>query len=162
MKKYSVIIMSAALVASSCTTGAGAGAYAGSSFGSVLGSAIGGIVGGPRGSDVGTIVGMAGGAAMGAAIGNAADKQQHQDQSDDLARRNQRYSAKRLSAIGRITIRIHSPTIHICRILIMVSLQVDPLLLFTNSLTAIISNRPTILTLHRWLTAPILATIVST
>ena len=32
MKKYSVIIMSVALVASSCTTGAGAGAYAGSSF----------------------------------------------------------------------------------------------------------------------------------
>lgn len=90
MKKYSVIIMSVALVASSCTTGAGAGAYAGSSFGSVLGSAIGGIVGGPHGSDVGTIVGMAGGAAMGAVIGNTADKQQHQDQSDDLARRNQR------------------------------------------------------------------------
>lgn len=90
MKKYSVIIMSVALVASSCTTGAGAGAYAGSSFGSVLGSAIGGIVGGPHGSDVGTIVGMAGGAAMGAVIGNAADKQQYQDQSDDLARRNQR------------------------------------------------------------------------
>ncbi len=40
MKKYSVMIMSAALVASSCTTGAGTGAYAGSSLGSVLGSAM--------------------------------------------------------------------------------------------------------------------------
>lgn len=82
MKKYSVMIMSAALVASSCTTGAGAGAYAGSSLGSVLGSAIGGIAGGPRGSDIGTIFGMAGGAVVGAAVGDAANKQHHQDQDD--------------------------------------------------------------------------------
>lgn len=74
--------MSAALVASSCTTGAGAGAYAGSSLGSVLGSAIGGIAGGPRGSDIGTIFGMAGGAVVGAAVGDAATKQHHQDQDD--------------------------------------------------------------------------------
>lgn len=82
MKKYSVMIMSATLVASSCTTGAGAGAYAGSSLGSVLGSAIGGIAGGPRGSDIGTIFGMAGGAVVGAAVGDAATKQHHQDQDD--------------------------------------------------------------------------------
>lgn len=82
MKKYSVMIMSAALVASSCTTGAGTGAYAGSSLGSVLGSAIGGIAGGPRGSDIGTIFGMAGGAVVGAAVGDAATKQHHQDQDD--------------------------------------------------------------------------------
>lgn len=82
--------MSAALLASSCTTGAGAGAYAGSSLGSVLGSAIGGIIGGPHGSDVGTIVGMAGGAAVGGAIGNAAEQQQRREQSEVLARRNQR------------------------------------------------------------------------
>lgn len=82
MKKYSVMIMSAALVASSCTTGAGAGAYAGSSLGSVLGSAIGGIAGGPRGSDIGTIFGMAGGAVVGAAVGDATTKQHHQDQDD--------------------------------------------------------------------------------
>lgn len=82
MKKYSVMIMSAAIVASSCTTGAGAGAYAGSSLGSVLGSAIGGIAGGPRGSDIGTIFGMAGGAVVGAAVGDAANKQHHQDQDD--------------------------------------------------------------------------------
>lgn len=90
MKKYSVMIMSAALVASSCTTGAGTGAYAGSQLGSVLGSAIGGIAGGPRGSDIGTIFGMAGGAVVGAAVGDAATKQHHQDQDDDLAQRNQR------------------------------------------------------------------------
>lgn len=90
MKKYSVMIMSATLVASSCTTGAGAGAYAGSQLGSVLGSAIGGIAGGPRGSDIGTIFGMAGGAVVGAAVGDAATKQHHQDQDDDLAQRNQR------------------------------------------------------------------------
>lgn len=82
MKKCSIMIMSAALVASSCTTGAGAGAYAGSSLGSVLGSAIGGIAGGPRGSDIGTIFGMAGGAVVGAAVGDAATKQHHQDQDD--------------------------------------------------------------------------------
>lgn len=82
MKKCSVMIMSAALVASSCTTGAGTGAYAGSQLGSVLGSAIGGIAGGPRGSDIGTIFGMAGGAVVGAAVGDAATKQHHQDQDD--------------------------------------------------------------------------------
>lgn len=82
MKKCSIMIMSAALVASSCTTGAGAGAYAGSSLGSILGSAIGGIAGGPRGSDIGTIFGMAGGAVVGAAVGDAATKQHHQDQDD--------------------------------------------------------------------------------
>lgn len=76
------MIMSAALVASSCTTGAGTGAYAGSSLGSILGSAIGGIAGGPRGSDIGTIFGMAGGAVVGAAVGDAATKQHHQDQDD--------------------------------------------------------------------------------
>ena len=90
MKKCSIMIMSAALVASSCTTGAGTGAYAGSQLGSVLGSAIGGIAGGPRGSDIGTIFGMAGGAVVGAAVGDAATKQHHQDQDDDLAQRNQR------------------------------------------------------------------------
>lgn len=82
MKKCSVMIMSAALVASSCTTGAGTGAYAGSQLGSVLGSAIGGIAGGPRGSDIGTIFGMAGGAVVGAAVGDATNKQHHQDQDD--------------------------------------------------------------------------------
>lgn len=78
-------MMGAALLVSSCTTGAGAGAYAGSSFGSVLGSAIGGIVGGPHGSDVGTIFGMAGGAVVGGALGDAAEKAQHRSaqQYDD-------------------------------------------------------------------------------
>lgn len=78
-------MMGAALLVSSCTTGAGAGAYAGSSFGSVLGSAIGGIVGGPHGSDVGTIFGMAGGAVGGGALGDAAEKAQRRSaqQYDD-------------------------------------------------------------------------------
>ena len=85
MKKGSVIMMGAALLVSSCTTGAGAGAYAGSSFGSVLGSAIGGIVGGPHGSDVGTIFGMAGGAIVGGVLGDAAEKAQRRSaqQYDD-------------------------------------------------------------------------------
>ena len=78
-------MMGAALLVSSCTTGAGAGAYAGSSLGSVLGSAIGGIVGGPHGSDVGTIFGMAGGAIVGGALGDATEKAQHRSaqQYDD-------------------------------------------------------------------------------
>lgn len=83
-------MMGAALLVSSCTTGAGAGAYAGSSLGSVLGSAIGGIVGGPHGSDVGTIFGMAGGAVVGGALGDAAEKKQAQEQHEVLSRRNQR------------------------------------------------------------------------
>ena len=90
MKKGSVIMMGAALLVSSCTTGAGAGAYAGSSLGSVLGSAIGGIVGGPHGSDVGTIFGIAGGAVVGGALGDAAEKKQAQEQHEVLSRRNQR------------------------------------------------------------------------
>ena len=56
MKKSIVLAMSAALLVSSCATGAGSGAYAGGSLGSILGSAIGGIAGGPRGSDIGTII----------------------------------------------------------------------------------------------------------
>ena len=78
-------MMGAALLVSSCTTGAGAGAYAGSSLGSVLGSAIGGIVGGPHGSDVGTIFGMAGGAIVGGALGDATEKAQRRSaqQYDD-------------------------------------------------------------------------------
>lgn len=83
-------MMGAALLVSSCTTGAGAGAYAGSSLGSVLGSAIGGIVGGPHGSDVGTIFGMAGGAVVGGALGDVAEKKQAQEQHEVLSRRNQR------------------------------------------------------------------------
>lgn len=83
-------MMGAALLVSSCTTGAGAGAYAGSSLGSVLGSAIGGIVGGPHGSDVGTIFGMAGGAIVGGALGDVAEKKQAQEQHEVLSRRNQR------------------------------------------------------------------------
>lgn len=94
-------MMGAALLVSSCTTGAGAGAYAGSSLGSVLGSAIGGIVGGPHGSDVGTIFGMAGGAVVGGALGDAAEKKQAQEQHEVLSRRNQhiqREKAQRRSA----------------------------------------------------------------
>lgn len=90
MKKYSVVLVSAAMLVSSCTTGVGTGAYAGSSLGSILGSAIGGIAGGPRGSDIGTIVGMAGGAIVGGAMGNAADQHARQEQHDRLAERNQR------------------------------------------------------------------------
>ena len=94
MKKGSVIMMGAALLVSSCTTGAGAGAYAGSSLGSVLGSAIGGIVGGPHGSDVGTIFGMAGGAIVGGALGDAAEKAQHRSaqQYDDNTYASGNYS----------------------------------------------------------------------
>lgn len=100
MKKYTAILMSAALVASSCTTGAGAGAYAGGSLGSILGSAIGGIAGGPRGSDIGTLVGMAGGAIVGGALGDAAEKQQYAQQHDELAQRNQRIQRSKAARRG--------------------------------------------------------------
>lgn len=75
MRKDMILLVSGAILVSSCVTAAGVGAYAGSSLGSVVGSAIGGIAGGPRGSDVGTLIGMAGGAIVGATMGNAADKQ---------------------------------------------------------------------------------------
>ncbi len=73
MKKTVVLLLSAALLTTSCGTYMGAGASVGSGIGAVLGSAIGGITGGPRGSDIGTLVGMASGAAVGAAIGAQAD-----------------------------------------------------------------------------------------
>lgn len=76
MKKSFMILLSFAMLLSSCGTYTGSGAYVGGSFGSILGSAIGGIAGGPRGSDIGTIIGMAGGAAVGASIGSHADQQQ--------------------------------------------------------------------------------------
>lgn len=101
MKKYSILLLSAAVMVSSCTTTTGAGAYAGSSLGSILGSAIGGITGGPRGSDVGTIIGMASGAIVGAAVGNAAEKQQQEDQSEVLARRNQRIQRQKAKSQAR-------------------------------------------------------------
>lgn len=78
MKKSYIILLSTALLLSSCGTYTGTGAYVGGSFGSILGSAIGGIAGGPRGSDIGTIIGMASGAAVGAAMGNQAEQKQEQ------------------------------------------------------------------------------------
>lgn len=73
MKKLAVVLLSGAIVVSSCGT-TESGAYNGAWFGSILGSAIGGISDGPRGSDWGTIIGMAGGAVVGGAIGNANEK----------------------------------------------------------------------------------------
>ena len=73
MKKLAIVLLSGAIVVSSCGT-TESGAYNGAWFGSILGSAIGGISDGPRGSDWGTIIGMAGGAVVGGAIGNAKEK----------------------------------------------------------------------------------------
>ena len=78
------MVMSAALVLSSCGTYEATGAYTGARFGSVIGSAIGGISGGWRGSDLGTIVVMAGGAIVGAAIGRAADNQAQQNYEERM------------------------------------------------------------------------------
>jgi uncharacterized protein YcfJ len=78
MKKTVIVLLSGALLVSSCTTNTGQGAAVGAQFGSILGSAIGGLTGGWRGHDIGTIVGMAGGAAVGAAIGAAADQKQEE------------------------------------------------------------------------------------
>lgn len=102
MKKSIVLAISAVLMVSSCTTGAGAGAYAGGSLGSILGSAIGGIAGGPRGSDIGTIIGMAGGAVVGSAIGDASERQQRQEQHEILSRRNERIQQKHQQGSPRV------------------------------------------------------------
>uniref|UniRef100_UPI00402A141C hypothetical protein n=1 Tax=Prevotella sp. TaxID=59823 RepID=UPI00402A141C len=93
-----ILLVSGAVLVSSCMTAAGAGAYAGSSLGSVVGSAIGGIAGGPRGSDVGTLIGMAGGAIVGGAIGNSADKQAKAEQSERLGQRNERIQRQKRAA----------------------------------------------------------------
>lgn len=98
MRKDMILLVSGAVLVSSCMTAAGAGAYAGSSLGSVVGSAIGGIAGGPRGSDVGTLIGMAGGAIVGGAIGNSADKQAKAEQSERLGQRNERIQRQKRAA----------------------------------------------------------------
>ena len=98
MRKDIILLVSGAVLVSSCMTAAGAGAYAGSSLGSVVGSAIGGIAGGPRGSDVGTLIGMAGGAIVGGAIGNSADKQAKAEQSERLGQRNERIQRQKRAA----------------------------------------------------------------
>lgn len=100
MKKSFMILLSSALLLSSCGTNTGTGAYIGGSFGSILGSAIGGIVGGPRGSDIGTIIGMAGGAAVGASIGSKADQQQEQRREQ---RRERIYQQTQSRSYGRLS-----------------------------------------------------------
>lgn len=83
MKKNLVILLSAAILVSSCDTYTGSGAYAGGTLGSLIGSAIGGIAGGGRGADIGSLVGLAGGVALGAAAGAAADaKVQKQEKAE--------------------------------------------------------------------------------
>lgn len=101
MKKNAILLVSAAMLLTSCGTYTASGAYTGSSLGSILGSAIGGISGGPRGSDIGTIVGMAGGAIIGGAIGQQADKQRQEDLSQyrkDKAERAARRQAQQGAA----------------------------------------------------------------
>ena len=100
MKKSFMILLSSALLLSSCGTNTGTGAYIGGSFGSILGSAIGGIAGGPRGSDIGTIIGMAGGAAVGASIGSKADQQQEQRREQ---RRERIYQQTQSRSYGRLS-----------------------------------------------------------
>lgn len=68
MKKIGIMVLTAAMLLSSCESQEQFGATAsGGMLGAIFGSAIGGIMGGPRGSDVGTLIGMATGAAAGAA-----------------------------------------------------------------------------------------------
>jgi len=84
MKKTVILILSAAVVMSSCNSyNTAAGAYTGAQFGHVIGSAIGGISGGWRGHDMGLLIGTVGGMVAGAAIGSSLDKaqQKHYEQS---------------------------------------------------------------------------------
>lgn len=74
MKKSLVIIASAALLFSSCSSYTASGAMVGGEFGHVIGSAIGGITGGWRGHDMGSLIGTVGGAIAGAAIGAAVEQ----------------------------------------------------------------------------------------
>lgn len=95
MKRFTILAMSAVIMASSCDTYTGTGAYTGATLGSILGSAVGGISDGPRGSDLGTIVGMVGGAVIGGAIGNAADQRAQERVYSDAPVRHDRYERVR-------------------------------------------------------------------
>jgi hypothetical protein len=76
MKKTFILIVTVALLMSSCGSYTATGAYVGGEFGHVIGSAIGGITNGRRGHDMGAIIGTVGGVVAGAAIGAAIDNAQ--------------------------------------------------------------------------------------
>lgn len=96
-----MMLLSAAVVLSSCGSYEATGAYTGSQFGHMIGSAIGGIAGGWRGHEIGSLIGTVGGAAAGAAIGHAADKAQQKKYEDYAAnRRQQRQAAARQRSNG--------------------------------------------------------------
>lgn len=73
MKKNTIVLLSAALLLSSCRT-AEQGLFTGAQFGNFIGSAVGGLTGGWRGEMAGSLIGTVGGAAAGAAIGAASER----------------------------------------------------------------------------------------
>ncbi len=76
MKQSIVILMSAALLVSGCSSYSASGAMVGGNFGHVIGSAVGGISGGWRGQHVGSLIGTVGGVIAGAAVGAAVEQSQ--------------------------------------------------------------------------------------
>ena len=77
MKKSIFVLLSSALLLSSCSYSQYSGLMAGASAGSLLGSSIGMLKGGPRGHDRGTVIGILAGAAAGASITNAIENRNH-------------------------------------------------------------------------------------
>ncbi len=73
MKKNAIILLSAALLLSSCRT-TEQGLLTGAQFGNFIGSAVGGLTGGWHGEMAGALIGTVGGAAAGAAIGTATER----------------------------------------------------------------------------------------
>ena len=86
MQKRFILLLSAALTLSSCSSYRQFNAVAtGSSLGGMFGSSIGGLMGGPRGADTGTLAGMV----IGGAIGAAAAAPRSEQKGNDASRQRQ-------------------------------------------------------------------------
>ena len=90
MRKGLLFVLGAALLVSSCSSGAAGGAYAGGQFGYIIGSSIGGIAGGWRGHHTGALIGTIGGMVAGAAIGEAIENAEQRKYEQRTGRSNDR------------------------------------------------------------------------
>lgn len=82
-RNFHLLLLSAAVLLSSCSYSRFAGVATGSTMGGMLGSSIGGIMGGPLGSDKGTLAGMLIGGTVGAVVTAPRDRSAERSPNTD-------------------------------------------------------------------------------